>query len=51
MRKQGLTAEDAAKQIDMTSHKGSFPQIQGPGIDIRAMRRMYDVMDGRELPH
>jgi glyoxylase-like metal-dependent hydrolase (beta-lactamase superfamily II) len=50
LRKQDVAVEEAAKRIDMSSHKGSFPQIQGPGIDIRAMRRMYEVMDGRELP-
>lgn len=50
LRKQGLSAEDAARRVDMSAHKGSFPQIQGPGVDVRAMLRMYDVMDGRELP-
>ena len=50
LRKQGVAAEDAARRVDMSAHKASFPQIQGPGVDVRAMLRMYDVMDGREMP-
>jgi glyoxylase-like metal-dependent hydrolase (beta-lactamase superfamily II) len=50
MRKRGVTAEEAATRVDLTGHKGSFPQIQRPGVDVRAMLRMYDVMDGREVP-
>jgi hypothetical protein len=37
LKKQGLSPDDAAKQIDLTSHKG-------------AMLRIYDVIDGRLLP-
>jgi hypothetical protein len=49
LRKQGLTPEEAAKKVDMTSHKGDFPQIMGPGAEIRGVRRMYEWMD--ERPH
>jgi cyclase len=45
LRKQGLTPEEAAPKVDMTSHKGDFPQIQGPGAEIRGVRRMYAWMD------
>jgi cyclase len=45
LRKQGVSAEDAAKRVDMTSHKADFPQIQGPGAEVRGVRRMYEWMD------
>jgi glyoxylase-like metal-dependent hydrolase (beta-lactamase superfamily II) len=45
LRKQGLTPEQAAPKIDLTSHKADFPQIQGPGVEIRGVRRMYAWMD------
>ena len=50
LKKQGLTPDDAAKKIDMTSHKADFPNLTAPGVDPRAMLRMYDVMDGRLAP-
>jgi len=28
----------------MTSHKGDFSQIQGVGVEIRGVRRMYEWM-------
>jgi cyclase len=45
LRKQGLTADDAAKRVDLTSHKKDFPEIQTAGADIRGVRRMYQWMD------
>jgi cyclase len=47
LRKQGLSAEETAQKIDLTSHKGDFPQIQGPGAEVRGVRRMYEWMDER----
>jgi glyoxylase-like metal-dependent hydrolase (beta-lactamase superfamily II) len=47
LRKQGLSAEQAAQRVDLTSHSKDFPQIQGPGADLRGMRRMYAWMDER----
>ncbi len=47
LRKQGVSADDAAKRVDMTSHKADFPQIQGSGAEIRGVRRMYEWMDER----
>jgi hypothetical protein len=40
-----VTPEQAAPKIDLTSHKADFPQIQGPGAEIRGVRRMYSWMD------
>src|SRR5260370_14614383 len=47
LRKQGLSAEETAQKEDLTSHKADFPQIQGPGADLRGVRRMYEWMDER----
>jgi len=47
LRKQGLSAEEAAKEVDLTSHKSDFPQIQGAGAEVRGVRRMYEWMDER----
>jgi cyclase len=45
LRKQGLSPEDAAKRVDLTSHSKDFPEIRGPGADIRGVRRIYQWMD------
>jgi glyoxylase-like metal-dependent hydrolase (beta-lactamase superfamily II) len=47
LRKQGLSAEQAAQTVDLTSHRADFPQIQGPGAEPRGVRRMYEWMDDR----
>ena len=45
LKKQGVTAEDAAKRIDMTNHQANFANIRGPGVDVRAMQRAYARLD------
>ena len=45
LRKQGATPEEAAKRVDLTSHKKDFPEIQTAGADLRGVRRMYQWMD------
>ena len=47
LRKQGVSAEVAAQRVDLTAYRSSFPQIQGPGADLRGMQRMYQWMDER----
>ncbi len=47
LRKQGLSPEDAAKKIDLTSHSADFPQIKGPGAEVRGVRRFYEWTDER----
>lgn len=47
LKRSGVTPEDAAKRIDMTSHAKDFPQITGPGVDIRGARRLYAWLDER----
>jgi cyclase len=48
LRKQGASAETTAQKVDLTAYKSSFPQIQGPGADIRGVRRLYAWMDEKE---
>ncbi len=48
LRKQGVAADDAAKRVDLTSHKKDFPEIQGPGADARGVRRLYQWMQERD---
>jgi len=45
LRQQGVLAEAMASRVDLTAYKASFPQIQGPGVDIRGARRLYEWMD------
>ena len=44
-RKQGLSPEESAQKVDLTAYKDRFPQIQGPGADLRGVRRMYEWMN------
>jgi cyclase len=45
LRARGVSADDAASRVDLTSHARDFPQITGPGADIRGVRRIYAWMD------
>lgn len=45
LKKQGVTADDAARRIDMTSHAKDFTQITGPGAEARGIRRLYAWLD------
>jgi glyoxylase-like metal-dependent hydrolase (beta-lactamase superfamily II) len=46
LKKQGVSAEQAAKQADLTKHKDRLP-IQGPGVPPIAATRIYDLLDGK----
>jgi cyclase len=43
LRRQGLSAEEAAPKIDLTRHAATFPQIRAAGIDPAVARRIYRV--------
>ncbi len=45
LKRQGVSAEEAARRIDLTAHAREFPQITGPGADLRGMRRLYAWLD------
>jgi cyclase len=47
LRRAGVSVEDAAQRIDLTAHAKAFPQIAGPGADIRGMRRLYEWLAER----
>jgi glyoxylase-like metal-dependent hydrolase (beta-lactamase superfamily II) len=48
MKKQGLSAEQAAEKIDMTAYREEFASIRGAGIDPAAVRRIYQLADHPE---
>lgn len=45
LRRQGVTPEEAAKRVDLTSHQIDFPNIRKPGAELRGVRRIYAWMD------
>ena len=45
MHRRGVSAEQAAEQIDMTNHNDNYGQIREPGVDPRAIRRIYELLN------
>ena len=45
LRRQGATPDQAAVSVDLTSHSKDFPDIKGPGADLRGVRRIYEWLD------
>ena len=41
LKNEGVSPDDAAKRVDLTAHARDFPQITGPGAEVRGVRRMY----------
>jgi cyclase len=48
MKRKGLSAEEAAKKIDLTAHRKNYPEITGPGEDILAIERIYQLLESRD---
>jgi glyoxylase-like metal-dependent hydrolase (beta-lactamase superfamily II) len=48
LKKQGLSADDAAAKVDVTKYRDEFASIRGVGIDPAAVRRMYQLADRPE---
>jgi cyclase len=44
LKQQGLSAEDVAKRADLTKHKDHFPTINGPGLPLIAVTRIYQLL-------
>jgi glyoxylase-like metal-dependent hydrolase (beta-lactamase superfamily II) len=42
-----VSAEDAAKRIDMSAHKLHYPSITGPGVPLAGVTRVYEVIEHR----
>lgn len=45
LRRQGVSAEDAALKVDLTKHAAMFPQIRAVGVDPAVTRRIYRVAE------
>ncbi len=43
----GVSAMDAAAQIDMRPHAEHYPNITQPGVALNAALRAYDLLEGR----
>jgi glyoxylase-like metal-dependent hydrolase (beta-lactamase superfamily II) len=48
LRAQGVSADDAAKRVDLRSHAKDFPDIETVGAEVRGVRRIYAWMDERK---
>ena len=51
LRRQGLSADDAAAKVDMTAYRNDFASIRNVGIDPYAVRRVYQLADRPEPKH
>jgi glyoxylase-like metal-dependent hydrolase (beta-lactamase superfamily II) len=45
LRGQGVTADEAAKRVDLRAHARDFPDIEDVGAEVRGVRRIYAWMD------
>lgn len=48
LKKQGLSADAAAAKVDLTAHANEFATIRAAGIDVAAVRRIYQLADHPE---
>ncbi len=48
LKAAGVPAEEAAQRVDLTAHARYFPQIQGPGADLRGVKRVYAWLEERD---
>jgi len=42
---QGVSAEETARRVDLTSHKKDFPEITGPGVALAAVKRLQTQIE------
>jgi cyclase len=42
----GVPAADAAARIDMRDHAASFPAIRAAGVQVQAVERAYELLEG-----
>jgi len=45
LKREGASAEEASKRADLTKHRDHFPGIQGPGLPLIGVQRIYAMMD------
>jgi glyoxylase-like metal-dependent hydrolase (beta-lactamase superfamily II) len=48
LRSQGMSADDAARKVDVTAYRDEFASIRGVGIDVAAVRRIYQLAEHPE---
>ena len=48
--KQGVAPEEAAKKMDLTKHAGAIPAAKTPGVDVRGVDRVCDLMANPNAP-
>ncbi len=48
MREKGASADEVAEKIDLANHQKNYPQITGPGAEISAIERIYQLLELRE---
>jgi cyclase len=44
----GVSVEETARRVDLTSHKKDFPEILGLGVDVNAVRRVHTQIEEPE---
>jgi glyoxylase-like metal-dependent hydrolase (beta-lactamase superfamily II) len=48
LRKQGLSAVDAAQKVDLSAYKSEFPSTARPGAELRSVRHIYEWLYEQE---
>jgi hypothetical protein len=48
MKRNGASAEEVANEIDLTVHRENYPGITGPGANILAIERIYELLESRD---
>jgi cyclase len=43
----GVPAAEAARRIDMTAHRAHYTSINGPGVPVAGVTRIYAVLEGK----
>jgi cyclase len=47
---KGVPVDEAARRVDLTSHQKDFPEIQRPGVDVNAVKRLQTQIEEPEPP-
>jgi glyoxylase-like metal-dependent hydrolase (beta-lactamase superfamily II) len=42
---KGISAEETARRVDLSSHKKDFPEIDGPGVALAAVKRLQTQIE------
>ena len=48
--RRGVAPEEAAKKIDLTKHAAAIPAAKTPGVDVRGVDRVCDLMANPNAP-